>query len=274
VIYFIATFCFACFESTLPLLLGSPNFHGGDFKEPTVLAGKIAAGKDPVSAHIRSLLSPQTLKELDNYGSSEHSSRKVLTEGLNGILNSPKFYSVAAWEQVNLSAETAKLTTESLRSDSKRHFNRLLLEDAYPAEVKRQMFYYDERHIGYLFAFCGLMSAMVQGGMIGRLVKRFGEPGLISASLILVGLSLLIIPFAVTLTVLLIGLAAVSISSGLNRAPTMGLISIFTSAEEQGSILGVTQSAGTLARIFGPLFATTAYKFFPASPYLRRLGFV
>ena len=138
--------------------------------------------------------------------------------------------------------------------------------------MKRQTFYYDEKHIGYLFAFCGLMSAMVQGGMIGRLVKRFGEPGLISASLILVGLSLLIIPFAVTLTVLLIGLALVSMSSGLNRAPTMGLISIFTSAEEQGSILGVTQSAGTLARIFGPIFATMAYKFFPASPYLAAAG--
>jgi MFS family permease len=116
------------------------------------------------------------------------------------------------------------------------------------------------------------MSAMVQGGMIGRLVKRFGEPALISSSLVAVGLSLLIIPYAGTLTVLLIGLALVAMSSGVNRAPTMGLISIFTPAEEQGAVLGVTQSAGTLGRIFGPIFATGAYAVYPHSPYLAAAG--
>ena len=50
------------------------------------------------------------------------------------------------------------------------------------------------------------MSAMIQGGVIGRLVKRFGEPQLIAGSLVVVGLSLLIIPFAATVSVLLIGL--------------------------------------------------------------------
>ena len=147
-----------------------------------------------------------------------------------------------------------------------------MLEAAYSAELKPQKFYYDERHIGYLFAFCGVMSALVQGGMIGRLVKRFGEPALIWGSLIAVGLSLLIIPYAGTLTVLLFGLALVAMSSGLNRAPTMGLISIFTPAAEQGAVLGVTQSAGTLGRIFGPLFATSAYALFPHSPYLAGAG--
>jgi MFS family permease len=57
-------------------------------------------------------------------------------------------------------------------------------------------------------------------------------------------------------------------ASGLNRAPTLGLISMHTSGSEQGAILGVTQSAGTLGRIFGPLLATTAYKYLPHSPYL------
>jgi len=267
-VYFIGTFCFACFESTLPLLLGSPSFHLDDFNNPSALAGKIAAGNDPVSAHIRGLLPADIQKKLNHYASSEHASRQVLFDELNVLLKSPKFYSVEAWQRVNLRPETSRLITEALHGDSRRRFNRLLLEDAYPAELKRQKFYYDEKHIGYLFAFCGLMSAMVQGGMIGRLVKKFGEPNLIVASLVLVGLSLLIIPFAATLTVLLVGLALVSMSSGLNRAPTMGLISIFTPSEEQGAILGVTQSAGTLARIFGPLFATSAYAHYPSLPYL------
>jgi hypothetical protein len=256
----------------LPLLLGSPSFHPDEFKEPTAFAQKIISGADPVSARVRSLLPADTLKKLNNYATSPHSTRRTLFEELNVLLKSPKFYDVAAWQQVNLRPETAKLATEALHGDSQRRFNRLLLEDAYPADLKRQKFYYDERHIGYLFAFCGLMSAMIQGGMIGRLVKRFGEPNLIVGSLLAVGVSLLIIPFAVTLPVLLVGLALVSMSSGLNRAPTMGLISINTPPEEQGAILGVTQSAGTLGRIFGPLFATSAYASYPHSPYLAAAG--
>ncbi len=268
VVYFIATFCFACFESTLPLLLGSPNFHPDDVKEPVALARKIVSGADPVSARLRGLLPADTLKVLASANTSPHAVRRALFAELNVLLKSPQFYDVTVWRQVNLRPETAKLATESLRGDSQRRFNRLLLEDAYPADLKRQTFYYDERRIGYLFAFCGLMSAMVQGGMIGRLVRRFGEPKLIAGSLLLVGLSLLVIPFATTLPVLLVGLAAVSMSSGLNRAPTMGLISIFTPSEEQGGILGVTQSAGTLGRILGPLFATSAYATYPHSPYV------
>lgn len=267
-LYFLATFSFACFESTLPLLLGSPNFHPDDFTQPAAFTRKIASGNDPVSTHIRSLIPTAAMKSFNESNATDSALRRTLFDKFNVLIASPKFYDIAAWQQVNLRPETVKLSTATLRGASQRRFNRLLLEDAYPAELKQQKFYYDESRIGYLFAFCGLMSAMIQGGMIGKLVKRFGEPRLISTSLVLVGLSLLIIPFAGTLAVLLVGLAAVSMSSGLNRAPTLGLISIHTPADEQGAMLGVTQSAGTLGRIFGPLFATSAYALYPHSPYV------
>jgi len=268
ILYFLATFAFACFESTLPLLLGSSNLHPDEIVAPNQLAGKIVAGADPVSARIRSQLPAETLQVIGRADLPEATTGHELFEAANELLKSTNLYDVTAWQQVNLRPETAQLATEALHGDSLRRLNRLLLEDAYPAEIKRQKFFYDERSIGYLFAFCGLMSAMVQGGMIGRLVKRFGEAKLIWTSLLLVGASLVIIPYAGTLAVLLCGLALVSMSSGLNRAPTLGLISIFTPHEEQGSMLGVTQSAGTLGRIFGPLFATTAYEYYPHSPYL------
>ena len=272
VLYFVATFCFACFESTLPLLLGSPNLHPDEFKQPAALAQKIVSGADPVSVRVRSRFSADGLKILGDSAASELALRRVLFNEMNALLKSPDFYDAAAWQNFNPGAEAVRLVTEQRNRDTNRRLNRLLLEAAYPAELKPQKFYYDERHIGYLFAFCGVMSALVQGGMIGRLVKRFGEPALISGSLVAVGLSLLIIPYAGTLAGLLFGLALVAMSSGLNRAPTMGLISIFTPAHEQGAVLGVTQSAGTLGRIFGPLFATSAYALFPHSPYLAGAG--
>jgi len=127
---------------------------------------------------------------------------------------------------------------------------------------------FDEEHVGYVFAFCGIMAAMVQGGGIGRLVKSFGERRLIGASLIVVAVSLLLMPLANSLLTLLLALAVFAIGSGINRAPTMGLISQLSPLDEQGTTLGIAQSAGTLARVLGPTVATTLYDLWLPAPYL------
>jgi len=120
-------------------------------------------------------------------------------------------------------------------------------------------FHYDEKHIGYLFAYCGVMAAFIQGGAIGRLVKKVGEERLIFSSLLVVAVSLAMIPYTGGLAALLVALALFSAGSGINRAPTMGLISLNSPPEEQGATFGVAQSAGTLARCIGPVLATFLY---------------
>lgn len=123
--------------------------------------------------------------------------------------------------------------------------------------------------VGYLFAYCGVIGAVVQGGAIGRLVKKMGEPRLISVSLFLVAASLVLLPFIKGNWVdLLLVLALLSIGSSLTRPPVFGLISILTPAHEQGATIGVAQSAGSLARIAGPIFAATAFDWRPALPYV------
>ena len=135
-----------------------------------------------------------------------------------------------------------------------------------------------------LFAFCGIIGAFVQGGPLGKMVKRLGEPKLIALSLILVAVSLGPLPFVkgdsklawgVLFSggggpwwLLLLLLAVLSIGSGLTRPPVFGMISILAPANEQGATLGVAQSAGSLARIAGPVFATTLFGINPSIPYL------
>ena len=63
-------------------------------------------------------------------------------------------------------------------------------------------------------------------------------------------------------------LAVLAIGSGLNRAPVFGLISLKSPAHEQGANLGVAQSFGALARIVGPVFATTLFFVNPKLPYV------
>ena len=135
-----------------------------------------------------------------------------------------------------------------------------------------------------LFVFCGVIGAFIQGGLIGRLVKKFGEPKLIAFSLLLTGVSLALLPFmkgdgplrwsAVLHAAdwpwikMLLALALLAVGSSLTRAPLFGLLSNLTPANEQGATLGVAQSAGALARIVGPLFAAMLYVHVPLLPYV------
>lgn len=136
----------------------------------------------------------------------------------------------------------------------------------------------------WLFVFCGLISAFIQGGMIGRMVKWLGEPKLIAVSLFLTGAALALLPFIkgdgplkwsavlhladVRWIEMLLALALLAVGSGLTRAPVFGMLSNLTSRSEQGATIGVAQSAGSLARIVGPLFAATLYVYTPELPYV------
>ncbi len=135
-----------------------------------------------------------------------------------------------------------------------------------------------------LFVFCGIIGAAIQGGAIGRLVTKFGEPRLIAFSLVLTGISLALLPFIKGdgqlkwLAVLrladwpwikmLLALALLAIGSSLTRPPVFGLLSNLAPANEQGATIGVAQSAGALARIVGPIFAATFYLQVPMLPYV------
>ncbi len=138
--------------------------------------------------------------------------------------------------------------------------------------------------VSYLFVFCGVIGAIIQGGLIGRLVKKLGEPKLIGVSLIFTALSLAMLPFITghanlswgvlfrpegrSWLAMLGALALLSIGSSLTRPPLFGLLSNLTTAHEQGANIGVAQGAGSLARILGPLFANLLLPFHPPLPYL------
>jgi MFS transporter, DHA1 family, tetracycline resistance protein len=131
----------------------------------------------------------------------------------------------------------------------------------------------DAKIVGLLFAFCGIIGAVVQGGAIGKMVKRSGEARLIANSLFMVAISMAPMPFihgggAGPWTLLLLTLAVLSIGSSLTRPPVFGLISILTPAHEQGATIGLAQSAGSLARIIGPIFAAGLFQHHTALPYL------
>jgi DHA1 family tetracycline resistance protein-like MFS transporter len=126
--------------------------------------------------------------------------------------------------------------------------------------------------VGYMFAYSGIIGALVQGGAIGRLVKMLGEPKLIALSLVIVAASLAPMPYIHGWTSVLVALGLLAIGTSLTRPPVFGMLSNLAPAGEQGATIGVAQSAGSLARIVGPIFAASLFDYSPALPYLICAG--
>jgi len=120
-------------------------------------------------------------------------------------------------------------------------------------------FGYDAQHNGYLFAYVGLIAVIIQGMLIGRLVKQFGEVPLVIGGALFFALSLFAVPFvgpgAGGLVALLIGGGVFSLGNSLATPALNSLASRSVSAAEQGSVMGVVQSAASLARAVGPVIA-------------------
>jgi MFS transporter, DHA1 family, tetracycline resistance protein len=120
-------------------------------------------------------------------------------------------------------------------------------------------FGYDAQHTGYLFAYVGILAVIVQGVLIGWLVKRFGELALVIAGAFLFAGSLFAVPFVGPhtggLLALLVGGGLFSIGNSLSAPSLTSLASKSVGRAEQGSVMGVTQSVASLARAVGPALA-------------------
>lgn len=106
----------------------------------------------------------------------------------------------------------------------------------------------------YMFGI-GLMAAVIQGGLIRRLVPRFGETRLIVAGPLFLGASFAVIALAPSWPIVIAGCVLMPLGFGLNNPALQGLLSRAVPADHQGAYLGLNQSLGSLARVVGPVLA-------------------
>ncbi|HUR28405.1 MAG TPA: MFS transporter, partial [Planctomycetota bacterium] len=124
---------------------------------------------------------------------------------------------------------------------------------------------------GRYLAAVGVISALIQGGLIRRLVPRFGETTLTIAGPFFLGLALLVVGcggWSGSWGLVIFGCVLLPVGFGLNNPALLGLVSRATPAEEQGAFLGINQSVSSLARMTGPPAAGLLFKVFgPESPF-------
>lgn len=122
---------------------------------------------------------------------------------------------------------------------------------------------------GYLFAFIGVIAAIIQGGFIGKLTARFGTERLIVGGSIGLAVGLALTPLARNEIELVAAMAIASFGFSVLSPALNTAISLRGEADVQGGLFGVTRSATTLSRVFGPIMAGAAFAVFGLnSPYI------
>jgi hypothetical protein len=101
-------------------------------------ASKLATGMDPVSVFLRGKLEALVKADLPAYSPSNANAKALmstLAKDINQVILGPSIFDDARFKQVTRRPETAALLAQDVRGPRLARLNKLLLEDAYPAEL-------------------------------------------------------------------------------------------------------------------------------------------
>jgi DHA1 family tetracycline resistance protein-like MFS transporter len=124
-----------------------------------------------------------------------------------------------------------------------------------------QVYGFSDMQNGFMFGIIGLTSAIVQGGLIGRISKVISKINILKFGSFFIMAALALIPYGETFLGLAIICIFLSIGTGLFQPTVLSLISEVTPEDEQGVTLGVNQSVSAMARVLGPLWGGFAFEY-------------
>jgi len=111
------------------------------------------------------------------------------------------------------------------------------------------------------FVYAGVLAAIVQGTLVGRLSRRFGAPRLVVAGGLLAAVALLGIPWAGSTPGLLAVLAVLALGQGLAGPSLSAVTSMLVEHDRVGGLMGLYQAMSSLGRIAGPIAGQAALGF-------------
>jgi DHA1 family tetracycline resistance protein-like MFS transporter len=125
----------------------------------------------------------------------------------------------------------------------------------------KSFFGFEETEMSYVFVYIGLVQIVLQGFLIGILVKSVGEEKLIAFGSLLMTMGMFLMPLISNIAIFLVSMTLIAFSIGTINTTIPSFISKRTPADEQGGMLGVAQSVGSIARVPGPLIGGFVFQF-------------
>jgi len=137
-------------------------------------------------------------------------------------------------------------------------FSFAMFSSGFPLFAERRLTWHGKpfgpAEVGYVYAWAGFLGIFLQGPLLGRMVKRFGEASLARFAFWCTALGYVLLAFTYAVPMLILA-ATLSAIGTLIRATVTSLITRATAKQEQGVVLGLTQSLTSLAQIGGPLLS-------------------
>lgn len=115
--------------------------------------------------------------------------------------------------------------------------------------------FFTPRETGYAFAYAGFLGIILQGGLLGRLAKRYGEGRLVRTAFAANVLAYAVLAAMPSIPGLIIASTISAYGNGAIRPSLSSLASQQAEAHEQGVVLGLVQSINSIASVIAPVVA-------------------
>lgn len=125
----------------------------------------------------------------------------------------------------------------------------------------------DSTQLGYIFMIMGFGGALVQGGLVGRLTKKYGESAVIQGGMIVSAIGFGLILLVDNFTTAAIYLTIFGLGNGVIR-PSVSSLLTKTSSAGHGSSTGLLSSFDSLGRIIGPPLGGWLFSLAIGLPYI------
>jgi MFS transporter, DHA1 family, tetracycline resistance protein len=150
-----------------------------------------------------------------------------------------------------------------------------MMMQTYSSLLWKEHYGLDDHQILYIFAFIGITTAFVQGSLIGIMVKKFGEQRLLYYGCIFMifGLGILpLMPKYLFVHGVVLSITSIAFGAGCLSPSMTSLLSQHTERQEQGKMLGLSQSFGSLARVVAPSLGGLLYNLAYWLPFVGGAG--
>lgn len=113
-------------------------------------------------------------------------------------------------------------------------------------------FHWGPKQVGYLFMYSGFLGILIQGGLLGRLVKKFGELKMTIVGFVFATIAYVLVGFATSVAGLLVAATVNSFGHGVLRPVITARMSQTVGRHEQGTVLGISGSLSSVAMAMAP----------------------